>query len=355
MSHSAIGLPLHPGKAPRWLFGRMVKLSKLISKYIINEYGEQVFMKRLADPLWFQSFGCVLGFDWHSSGLTTTTTAALKIALDEENLGIYVAGGKGRTSRKTPEQIINYGDRLRISEKVKERLVRTSRLTAKIDNSCIQDGYQLYHHVTIFGANHAVVIQQGMNSDRLYARRYHWYDPHKSIDVINSENENIISHRVNGHDNDGHGSMNVLDLASPKSKKSREYSLDIIEDMPRHHRVLLKYLTDKEIQMLSNLSGDMFDNYEELLLVHGIGPKKLRALALISQLVYGSELDWNDPVKFSFAHGGKDGHPFPVDRETYDYNISLLSEALDYNNDISGNKNYDVKHAIKRLYKIIKN
>ena len=337
----AVNLPLHPGHAPRWLFNRMVRLSGLITEYIVDEFGEEEFFRRMYDPLWFQAFGCVLGFDWHSSGLTTTTLGALKLALEDRNLGIYVAGGKGRVSRRTPEEIVSYGDRLGIAQQSIEEQIRLSRLTAKIDNSCIQDGYQIYHHTFIFSKDYRLVIQQGMNTNTKSARRYHWLNPDPDK-MFNSDEENIIT---------GESSKNTLDLASPRSEKNRELSVEVITELPRHHRVLLTQLSKREVDKLTKLSELDIQRYEELLLIRGIGPKKLRALSLLAELIYGEPPDWRDPAKYSFAHGGKDGHPYPVDRKTYDESIEFFQTVLD------GLDRIDVstrKKALLRLYRLNK-
>lgn len=361
-------LPLHGGHPPAWLFQRMVKLAGGISEVIINEFGTDELLNRLSNPYWFQAFSCVLGFDWHSSGTTTTTCGALKKILNPDN-GVVVAGGKGNASRKTPNSIIKYCDLFSINDKKTSEMVTASKLSAKIDNSCIQDGYQLYQHFFFITENgNWAIIQQGMNTLNKYARRYHWLsetannfleEPHTGISCNFKEKK-------------------VLNMATKKSKKARKISVDLICDnpehlrkyfkrkdsaqklltdfneqgltLPKHHEVLDMDLSEKEFEVLKNAWEIQPENYEELILLKGIGPKKIRALALISDLVFGEELSWKDPVKYSFTHGGKDGFPYPVNREVYDYSIKTIKSAI---NDANLNKK-DKLFAIKQLTNFIK-
>jgi hypothetical protein len=331
-----VNLPLHGGRAPRWLFQRMVELSGAITEVILEDYGNQEFLRRISDPYWFQAFGCVLSFDWHSSGLTTTVCGALKESLKPEEHGILVAGGKGKTSRRTPSEIAD--NPFNLSGKTVCELQRASRLSAKVDNSCVQDNYQLYHHVFFLAEEGDwAVVQQGMNPLDSYARRYHWLsegiasfveEPHAAICCDRTEKR-------------------VLDVTAKTSWETRKGSLDLVKDnpehlrkytgqkslaeftMPRHHPVLSVDLSERDFQILHNAYELQPGSYEELLLFRGMGPKKIRALALISDLVYGSRASWKDPVKYSFAHGGKDGYPYPVDKESYDHSIEVLQEAID--------------------------
>lgn len=332
--HKAVDLPLHYGSAPRWLYTRMVKLSEVIVEYIVEERGTSELLKRLGNPNWFQALGCVLGFDWHSSGLTTTTTAALKEAMNNinkrMNLGVWAAGGKGKTSLKTPKEIeyIVKGYRLNFAP---EKLSAASRLTAKIDNSCIQDGFTLYHHTFFFDEKGKfTVIQQGMN-DR-WARRYHWYNPREWF----NDQEKIISNKK---------IKKTLNLTSKRSGHLREDSLIIIKEFPEHHTILKRFLTNNEMKILEKIYNIQPERYEDLLLFKGFGPKKVRALALTANIIFGSEIDWKDPVKYSFAHGGKDGTPFPVNRILYDEDIQLLREALENKR----RKNVMIENALKKL------
>jgi hypothetical protein len=320
----------------------MVKLAGSITEVIIYEYGQPEFLKRVSDPYWFQAFSCVLGFDWHSSGTTTTTCGALKMALSPEEHGIVVAGGKGAVSRKAPAEIEKGGQIFYLSSDKIERLKYSSKMAAKVDNSCIQDGYQVYHHCLFFTENGDwAVVQQGMNED--YARRYHWLSDSMS-NFIEEPHAGICCDRKEDH---------VLDMTAAESELARDISLDLVKDNPVHLR---KYFTPKKQRMLSDfedgfalpphhpvLDIDIGEagmevlkrayelqpaSYEELISLQGMGPKKIRALALISDLVYGSRPSWRDPVKYSFTHGGKDGFPYPVDREVYDNSIQILQDSL---------------------------
>lgn len=343
-------LPLHGGRAPRWLFKRMVKLAGGITEAVIYEYGPSEFLRRISDPYWFQAFSCVLGFDWHSSGTTTTTCGALKTSLDPAEHGILVAGGKGRASRRTPSEIETAGDLFSLSTPKLENLVHNSRMVAKIDNSCIQDGYQLYHHVFFLTEDGEwAVVQQGMNQYQRYARRYHWLSSQVE-DLVESPHQGICCDTRE---------EKTLDMTAGASEEARAISVDLVQDnpehlkkyfqkkprleahqsslndfypgldMPAHHPVLDTDLTDRDMEVLKRAWEIQPANYEELLSLEGMGPKKIRALALISDLIYGSRPSWEDPVKYSFTHGGKDGFPYPVDREVYDHSISTLQDALE--------------------------
>ena len=361
-------LPLHGGHPPSWLFQRMVKLAGGISEVIINEFGMDELLNRLSNPYWFQSFSCVLGFDWHSSGTTTTTCGALKKVLTIDN-GVVVAGGKGNASRKTPYDIQKYCDLFSIQEKKINKMINASKLSAKIDNSCIQDGYQLYQHFFfITEKGKWAVIQQGMNTSNKYARRYHW---------LSESAVNFLEEPHSGISCD-FKQKKALNMVTKKSEKAREISVDLICDnpehlkkyfrrkdhsqllltdfngskltMPKHHPVLDMDLSEKEFEVLKKAWEIQPENYEELISLKGIGPKKIRALALISDLVFGEELSWNDPVKYSFTHGGKDGFPYPVNREVYDHSIHTIKSAI---NDANLDKK-DKLFAIKQLNNFIK-
>lgn len=356
MRTGTVSLPLHGGKAPRWLFNRMVKLAGGISEALIYEYGQEEFLRRISDPYWFQAFSCVLGFDWHSSGTTTTTCGALKVALSAEEHGVTVAGGKGAASRKAPGEIEKSGESFSLSSAKIEKLKYSSRLSAKVDNSCIQDGYQLYHHCFFFTEKgNWAVVQQGMNNE--YARRYHWLSDSVSSFI---EPHEVCCDRKEAE---------VLDMTAGESESAREISLDLVKEnpehlrkyfkpakqklledfdsfgLPSHHPVLDIDISDKGMEVLKRAYELQPSSYEELVSLNGMGPKKLRALALISDLVYGSKPSWKDPVKYSFTHGGKDGFPYPVDKEAYDNSIRVLKESLD-GAKLDKKEKYD---AIKRL------
>ena len=337
-------LPLHGGKAPPWLFSRMKKLAGGITEAIVLECGQDEFLRRLSDPYWFQAFGCVLGFDFHSSGLTTTLTGALKEGLKENDLGIAFCGGKGRTSRKTPEEIASKSLDFNLTAKKVENLIYSSRMSAKIDSACVQDNYSLYHHFFVFTEKGKwVVVQQGMNPENKYARRYHWLSENVSSFV--EEPHTGIACDSRGQD--------VLDMTAQKSSEARKVSVDLVKDtkdfsrfasrqsllgdflgqkpkvlhMPRTHFIL--NMGKRDLETLKKANELQPGNYESLLGIHGVGPKTVRSLALISEVIYGKPPSWEDPVKFSFCVGGKDKIPYPVDRETYDRSIEILRTGIE--------------------------
>lgn len=370
MSKTGIAnLPLHGGKAPKWLFNRMVKLSKGIIEVISYEYGKDEFISRLSDPFWFQALSCVLGFDWHSSGCTTVTCGALKEAIDPQEYGFAIAGGKGKASRKTPEQIQEIGEIYNFSTSKIQELKYSSRMAAKVDNTAIQDGHSLYHHVFLLSESGTWgVVQQGLNEDSSYARRYHWFS--KNVDNFFEDPHNAIL----GEKTDS----NVLNMATKNSKNCQKTCVDLVCDHPRHlindwaniSRCPNQTTLDewngtsiKEIKSLQildmprsihwNKMKEIYDfqpkNYEELISLKGVGPKTVRALALISDLIYGDKASWADPVKYTFTVGGKDGVPFPVDRKAMDESTEIIN--LGVKQAKIGEK--DKLHAIKRLHKFV--
>ena len=329
-------LPLHYGKAPRWLFDRMAKLAREITIAITTEFGPEEMLHRLSDPFWFQAFGCVLGYDWHSSGVTTTVCGALKEGIKglETDLGLFVAGGKGKTSRKTPTEIEGVGHLLKSNT---SSLVYASRMAAKVDNSALQDGYHLYHHTFLFTKNGSwSVVQQGMNEGNHYARRYHWLGE-KVTDFV-CEPHSAICSQARGE---------ALNLVAAESEPARDTITQIATeekpeeivsqlkklkalDLPsRHHLSLVDIHPDRLHKTLLITYEHQPENFENLLSLEGVGPKTLRALGLISGLIYDVPVSLRDPARYSFAHGGKDGHPYPVDRETYDKSIEILHQALE--------------------------
>jgi hypothetical protein len=331
-------LPLHGGKAPAWLFGRMVKLSREIVIYLASEHGTREVLRRLSDPFWFQAFGCVLGFDWHSSGVTTTVCGAVKEGLKDldRELGFFAAGGKGSVSRKTPQQIAAICDDL---GRDAQPLVYASRTAAKVDSAAVQDGYQLYHHVFFFtAAGDWCVVQQGMSDASRMARRYHWLSEHVQSFVDEPHEAVCCDTRVEtlnlvAHENDPvrHASA---DLAAQKPEVvlkalASQRSLPLLE-MPARHALLPQF--DVASPYLEKILLKTYErapeNFEALLGIEGVGPKTLRALALASELVHGTPAAMRDPARFSFAHGGKDGTPFPVDKLTYDKTIEVLNKAI---------------------------
>ncbi len=328
-------LPLHYGKAPPWLFERMRRLAREIVIVIVGEFGREEMLRRLADPFWFQAFGCVLGYDWHSSGVTTTVCGALKEATRglQNELGFFVAGGKGRTSRKTPSEIEAFGHLLKVNP---SPLVYASRMSAKVDNSALQDGYQLYHHSFFFTRDGSwTVVQQGMNESNRYARRYHWLGE-KVTDFV-CEPEAAICSQARGE---------TLNLVASESTQARSTIAHIAAEekpdrivrelnrlktlsLPRRPHITLEDIRpDRLSRMLATAYEHQPQDFESLLGLEGVGAKTLRALSLISDLVYDTPVSIRDPATYSFAHGGKDGHPYPVDRETYDSSIEFLAQAV---------------------------
>jgi hypothetical protein len=349
MSRTGVAsLPLHGGKAPSWLTIRMRKLAKEIASIIIEEQGTAKFIQRLSDPCWFQALGCVLAYDWHSSGVTTVVTGILKAALSPQEHGIAVCGGKGKTSRKTPLEIAAVGNEFDFAEQTIDNLTYTSRITAKVDNAAIQDGYQLYHHAFfITNEKKWAVIQQGMSDQERNARRYHWVSD-KTQSFINEPHSAIV----------GTKQARTLNMVAKNSGDSRKASVDLArEPTKKLHSLLqssIKPLNQSSLQqwlpqtdnpwqqtlntlnMPRNINWDTLariyefqpSNYEELLSIKGVGPATVRGLALVSELIYGEEPSWEDPVKYSFAYGGKDGVPYPVNQKAMDESIEILKQSV---------------------------
>jgi hypothetical protein len=357
---------LDTGKCPPWLFERMVKLGRSMTEVLIEEYGPDEYIKRIADPVWFQSLGTVLAFDWNASGLTTILTAALKEAIRgrEKELGIFIAGGKGATSKKTPEEIENWGARLLMPTATTNKLVYSSKMSAKVDSSLIQDDYTLYHHAFFFSKNGAwTVVQQGMNTKNATARRYHWYsDNPADVDFTVEPHKGIASQVFKPI---------VLNLVATKSKKNKDLSVDLVgagyntlmKDIEllrkhsgavsrmlavkdsgqqeivfaefdrvefKHHGVELEDFTKSKYldKILQKVTYETPEDFENLLAIKGVGGKTIRALSLVSEIIYGAEPSYQDPARYSFAHGGKDATPYPVDKGTYDQTIQILERAV---------------------------
>jgi uncharacterized protein len=329
-------LPLHGGKAPAWLFGRMARLSREIIVYLASEYSTADVLRRLSDPFWFQAFGCVLGFDWHSSGVTTTVCGAVKEGLKDldHELGFFAAGGKGAVSRKAPQQIVDACERLGRDPR---SLVYANKTAAKVDSAAVQDGYQLYHHVFFFtAAGDWCVVQQGMSDATRTARRYHWLsehvasfidEPHEAVCCdARGETLNLVARE---NDTVRRGSA-ALAAEHPDITLKALEKLPPTLVMPRRHALLPEldvaspYLEKILLKTYERAPKD----FESLLGIEGVGPKTLRALALASELVHGTPAAMRDPARFAFAHGGKDGIPFPVDRPTYDKTIEVLNKAI---------------------------
>jgi len=350
-------VPLDYGKCPKWLFERMKKLSQGIMLAIREEFGPEEILKRLSNPVWFQSLGCVIGFDWNSSGLTTTTMAALKEGLRgiEKEIGVFICGGKGKTSRKTPQQIQKWGESLRFPNSKVEKLIYVSKMAAKVDTSCIQDGFQIYSHNLIFSfSGEYAVVQQGMNINARKARRYHWLS-HKIKNLVEEPHSGIIAHTK----------TQPLNLTAKKSRKNRRISVGLAIDSPktflkdiklisrgtnslfkkkekkgftelelnniefRWHPVIEEKFNLKRLEKVIFLAGsEKPQTFEKLLSLPGIGPRTIRALSLVAEIIYGAKPSYEDPARYSFAHGGKDATPFPVDCLTYDKTIELLDKGI---------------------------
>ncbi len=325
----SMNLPLHGGHCPKWLFKKMRKLAKPLTQVIVEENSEKELLKRLSNPIWFQSFSSVLGFDWHSSGVTTVTCGVLKEAIDPEETGIAVCGGKGKTSKKAPEEIKKNADLLDVKPSRADALEQRSRTSAKVDSNCVQDGHSLYHHSFLFTEKGDwCVIQQGMKEK--WARRYHWF----STDELIEEPHTGICAEKKGE---------ALDLTARESSKVRDISVDLVQDgkniqkyfrpkgqtslsgMPAHHDVKISPQVKKALKKAEELQPK---DYQELVEVEGLGKKSLRALALVSDLVYNEKPSFDDPATYSFAHGGKDGHPHPVDEEVYGQTIKTMQETV---------------------------
>jgi len=326
--------PLHYGKVPKWLFDRMTALSREIIYAVVSEFGQKVFLEKLSDPFWFQALGCVLGFDWHSSGLTTTATGALKEGSRgmERELGIFIAGGKGATSRKTPDHIRMYSDKYLLNP---TPLVYASRMSAKVDNTAVQDGYQLYHHVFIFTEKGDwSVIQQGMNENKRTARRYHW--------LGNSVTDFVVEPHAAICCDKRHKTLNMVAIESSDAREictnlSQEHPEKVVKEIRKIQKLELTerhMITEADInpkrlyRTLIKTYEQKPKDFERLVCINGVGPKTIRALSLVSELIYGTPPSYRDPARFSFAHGGKDGTPFPVDKKTYDKTIDVLKKAI---------------------------
>lgn len=334
MKTGVANLPLHYGKAPAWLFSRMKKLAREITLIIVGEYGSDDFLNKLSDPFWFQAFGCVLGFDWHSSGVTTTVCGALKEGLRDvaSDIGIFVCGGKGAASRKTPYEIEEITGEVGLDP---SRLIYASKMSAKVDSSAVQDGYQIYQHAFIFTKNgNWTVIQQGMNELTGWARRYHWLgkevsdfvcEPHKAVCC---DHTGDILNMVAKESEDCRKASAFLAGEGPE-KVVREFNRLKELNLPRKHPVLLSDIRKENLSRILEKTYEIRPRgFESLLAIEGVGPKTIRALSLVSELVYGKPASFRDPVRFSFAHGGKDGYPYPVNRKQYDLSIEILKTAI---------------------------
>jgi len=324
---SQADLPLHHGKVPPWLANRMSRLGKSIVESMVILYGRDYFLEKMSDAQWFQALGCVLGMDWHSSGITTSVMGALKKGLQpiSDELGIYICGGRGRHSRKTPMELTQLGYRRGMDA---QRLVRASRLTAKVDNNALQDGFQIYlHNFIVTKDERWVVIQQGLNDKSGYARRYHWHSdtfqsyieqPH--AEVI-GKNQGLIFNLTAKEAKNTH--TGILNIAGEHPQKMTKEIGRMI--LPAHHDVRLEQVNLKRLGAILSLAQEKeVKGFEELLLLPGLGPRTLQSLTLVSEIIHGTPSRFEDPARFSFAHGGKDGHPFPVPTRIYDNVIDTM-------------------------------
>jgi uncharacterized protein len=324
-------LPLHYGRVPPWLAQRMSRLGGAIIESIVTDYGKSEVLRRMSDPFWFQALGCVMGMDWHSSGITTSVMGALKRSVNpmSKELGIYICGGKGRHSMQTPNELLRIADATGMNG---IELVRASKLSAKVDNTAIQDGFQLYLHSFIVSDNGEwAVVQQGMNGGTGMARRYHWHseafksfveEPHT---FIYGENQGPIIDLTN---KDAESTRDgVLQLAHEDPAKLLPEIKKLV--MPSHHDVKAKDLDLKRLGTVLAVAHEKdLRDFESLLLLEGVGPRTLQSLVLVSEVIHGTPSRFSDPARFSFAHGGKDGAPFPVPTKVYDETIHLLEDSL---------------------------
>ena len=325
-------LPLHGGRVPPWLAERMTKLGTAITENIVHHYGTSTFLSRLSDPFWFQAFGAVMGMDWHSSGITTSVMGALKrgLAPRADELGLFVCGGRGRFSRNTPNELRAIAEQRGFDA---DALVRTSRLTARVDNNAIGDGFQIYlHSFVVTSQGEWAVVQQGLNDQNGMARRYHWHsasvrdfvaEPHTGIV---GENQGTIMNLVDARADRAQTAL--LEIANEHPEKSLNAARHL--RMPAHHEVQPLNVDLKRLgAVLAVAYENDLQDFAELLLLEKLGPRTLQSLALVAEVVHGAPSRFNDPARFAFAHGGKDGHPHPVPLKTYDESLSFLRKSLD--------------------------
>jgi len=324
-------LPLHYGYVPKWLAERMARLGLAVTESIITEYGKHEVLRRLSDPFWFQSLGAVMGMDWHSSGITTSVLGALKRSINphSKELGIFICGGKGKSSKEAPSELLNVAEQTGLNG---NDLVRSSKLSAKVDNTAVQDGFQLYtHNFIVSDDGEWTVIQQGMKPEDKTARRYHWHsenirsfveEPHTAVcgigqgPILNLTAADASSTRAG-----------ILQLAEQKPELMMQEIQQLI--MPAHHDVRSEDIDLKRLGAILWLAHEVNpENFEELILLKGVGPRTLQSLTLVSEVIHGTPSRFKDPARFAFAHGGKDGHPFPVPIKVYDETISTLQTAV---------------------------
>jgi len=357
MSRAYADLPLHYGQVPPWLYRRMGALGVAIVEAIVTDYGTEAILQRMSNPFWFQSLGCVLGMDWHSSGITTSVMGALKQTVNKrcKELGIYICGGKGKYSRETPAELMRIADMTGMNG---DALVRCSKLSAKVDNNAIQDGYQLYLHSFILNnKGEWAVIQQGMNDTNGMARRYHWHSAGlKSF--IEAPHTFIY----------GANEGSILNLTDKSADSTRKGILEVVKEgpvkllpeinrlgMPGHHDIKSK---DINLKRLGSILAVAYEkeglDMESLLMLEGLGPRTLQSLTLVSEMIHGTPSRFEDPARFSFAHGGKDGHPFPVPTRVYDETIQTLEHAVQRAKLGSADKNEAIRNLAKAAQKLEK-
>jgi hypothetical protein len=345
-------LPLHYGKVPQWLATRMSSLGGAIAESIVMEYGKSALLQRLSDPFWFQSLGCVLGMDWHSSGITTSVMGALKKSINQRSaeLGIYICGGKGRHSINTPNELFRIATKTGLDG---NKLAQASRLSARVDNNALQDGFQLYQHSFIVSdEGEWAVVQQGMNTKNRMARRYHWHSPNvrsfteEPHQFIYGQNQGII--------------LNLTDRAASPTKTGM---LDLLKEnpdrilqeikilnMPSRHDVRKEDINLKRLGAVLALAQTIeVNDIETLLLLEGAGPRTIQSLVLVSEIIHGTPSRFTDPARFSFAHGGKDGHPFPVPLKVYDESIHIMENAVQK----ARINEKEKSHALRNLSKVV--
>jgi hypothetical protein len=325
-------LPLHGGRVPAWLASRMATLGTAISESVLHHYGRSELLTRLSDPFWFQALGSVMGMDWHSSGITTSVMGALKKGLNPHahELGIHICGGRGRQSRKTPDELRAIAERSGLDG---DALVRTSRLTARVDNNAVADGFQIYLHAFVVSADGEwAVVQQGMNAAIRTARRYHWHsasvrdfvcDPHAAIVGEHAGTiQNLVDRRA------GPAQHALLAIAHEDPARTLCEVRRLV--MPAHHDVRPRDVDERRLGAVLALAHEReLNDFASFLLLEQLGPRTLQSLALVAEVVHGTPTRFEDPARFAFAHGGKDGHPFPVPLKVYDESIAVLRRSLD--------------------------
>jgi hypothetical protein len=324
-------LPLHGGRVPAWLATRMTTLGTAIAESILAHDGRSGFLSRLSDPFWFQAYGTVMGMDWHSSGITTSVMGALKRGLNERGgeLGLFVCGGRGRHSRNTPAELRHVADGIGLDG---QALVRASRLTARIDNNAVDDGFQIYLHSFVLSADGEwAVVQQGMNERTRLARRYHWHSPAvrdftaEPHTAIVGASQGIIRNLVDRRAEPARDALLAIAREDPGKTVAEVRRLE----MPAHHDVRAKDVHAKRLGAVLALAHERdLRDFASFLLLEQLGPRTLQSLALIAEVVHGAPARFEDPARFAFAHGGKDGHPFPVPLKVYDDSIGVLRRAL---------------------------